>query len=294
LLMRSVSKLLLVLLLAATLSIPCSLGQLTPDAGAVNGNGYANQFFNLTWEFPKEWIVERKGESGDRETRLIRLLPGGLGENESVELDYAGVSPQYEENLSQRMEAQGWQPVEGHGYYSLGGGVPAQRYDYQSKESPVRYLTILAGPFHNCELSVHLSAASSERIRELVKAAFLGIKIRPDWPPGAEANLILPTSPGSPLVRVRVSQGVSHALLQNQVPPHYPDEARRTHIQGSVVMLAHIGMDGLMKDLYVEFGHPFLVPAAVEAVSQWRYRPYLLQGKPVELETQVTVNFKLQ
>jgi len=58
-------------------------------------------------------------------------------------------------------------------------------------------------------------------------------------------------------------------------------------------MLGHIGTDGAIKDLYVQEGDPLLVNSALESVSQWRYRPYLLNGKPVEVETQIIVSFEL-
>ena len=82
-------------------------------------------------------------------------------------------------------------------------------------------------------------------------------------------------------------------LLTGKVPPHYPPEARDARIQGSVVMTAVIDKQGNVANLQLISGHPTLAPAAIEAVKQWRYRPYLLNGQPVEVETQVTVNFTL-
>ena len=94
-------------------------------------------------------------------------------------------------------------------------------------------------------------------------------------------------------VRVRVSQGVSQGLLIHQVKPTYPPLARQARIQGSVVLQAVIAKDGSIQGLHVVSGHPMLTGAAVEAVKLWRYKPYFLNGEPVEVETVVTVNFTL-
>ena len=93
--------------------------------------------------------------------------------------------------------------------------------------------------------------------------------------------------------RVRVSQGVSQGLLIHQVKPTYPPLARQARIQGVVVLQAVIGKDGAIQNLKVVSGHPMLAPAALEAVKQWRYKPYYLNGEPVEVDTTINVNFTL-
>jgi protein TonB len=93
--------------------------------------------------------------------------------------------------------------------------------------------------------------------------------------------------------RIRVSQGVSQGNLINQVKPAYPAIAKNARIQGSVVLHAIISKQGSIENLRAVSGHPMLVPAAMEAVRQWRYKPYYLNGEPVEVETTVTVNFTL-
>ena len=93
--------------------------------------------------------------------------------------------------------------------------------------------------------------------------------------------------------RVRVSQGVSQGLLIRKVTPNYPPLARQARIQGQVVLQAEISKEGTIQNLQLISGHPMLAPAAIEAVKQWRYKPYLLNGEPVAVETQVVVNFSL-
>jgi periplasmic protein TonB len=93
--------------------------------------------------------------------------------------------------------------------------------------------------------------------------------------------------------RVRVSSGVSTGLLIRKVPPTYPPLARQARIQGVVVLQAQISKEGNIQNLQLISGHPMLAPAAIEAVKQWKYKPYLLNGEPVEVDTQVQVNFTL-
>jgi len=93
--------------------------------------------------------------------------------------------------------------------------------------------------------------------------------------------------------RVRVSQGVVSGLKVRDMKPNYPPLARQARIQGTVVLHAVIGKDGGIQNLTLISGHPMLAPAAIEAVKQWRYKPYLLNGEPVEVDTEVQVNFTL-
>jgi len=93
--------------------------------------------------------------------------------------------------------------------------------------------------------------------------------------------------------RVRVSQGVSQGLLVRKVQPAYPPLARQARIQGQVVLQAVISKDGSIEGLRLVSGHPMLAPAALDAVKQWKYKPYFLNGEPVEVETQITVIFSL-
>jgi protein TonB len=81
--------------------------------------------------------------------------------------------------------------------------------------------------------------------------------------------------------------------LINQVKPAYPQIAKNARIQGAVVLQAEISKQGTIENLRVISGHPMLVPSALDAVKQWRYKPYYLNGDPVAVETTITVNFTL-
>ena len=93
--------------------------------------------------------------------------------------------------------------------------------------------------------------------------------------------------------RVRISQGLTKGFLIQKIAPQYPPLALKAHIWGDVVLRAIISKDGEIKELTLVSGHPMLAPAAIDAVRQWRYRPYLLNGEPVEVDTTVTVMFQL-
>jgi len=94
--------------------------------------------------------------------------------------------------------------------------------------------------------------------------------------------------------RVRISQGVTQGMVLRRVQPSYPQMAKIARVQGAVVLAAIIGKDGTIQNLHVvSTASPLLNQAAIDAVKQWRYRPYILNGEPVEVDTTVTVNFTL-
>ncbi len=95
-----------------------------------------------------------------------------------------------------------------------------------------------------------------------------------------------------PMLVPRASRA-QESLLIRQIKPAYPPLAVQARIEGSVLIQAVIARDGTIQHLEVLNGHPLLVRAAVDAVRQWQYRPFLLDGEPVEVETQITVNFSL-
>jgi protein TonB len=103
----------------------------------------------------------------------------------------------------------------------------------------------------------------------------------------------LPAPPPTPSVPVFRPSRLLEGSLIRRVTPTYPPLARTARIQGPVVLFAVISKAGTIDNLRVISGHPMLVSAAIEAVSQWRYRPYILNNEPIEVETQITVNFLL-
>jgi TonB family protein len=134
--------------------------------------------------------------------------------------------------------------------------------------------------------------------------AFEGQTINIATPPDSSTNASAPPaeagpaqsgegSSGNPPQKLRVSSGVAEGLVLHKVNPIYPFEARQAHIQGEVILQATIGKDGLIHNLKAVTGHPVLVEAAKGAVEQWRYRPYVFNGNPVEVETTIKVVFHM-
>jgi TonB family protein len=120
-----------------------------------------------------------------------------------------------------------------------------------------------------------------------------GVKMSPDGT-GSVVNIILSdASPTSTPGRIRVGGNVAAVNLINKVQPVYPPLAKQARVQGTVSFTAVIGKDGSIQDLQLISGHPLLVQAAQDAVKQWIYKPTLLNGNPVEVTTQIDVNFTL-
>jgi TonB family protein len=97
----------------------------------------------------------------------------------------------------------------------------------------------------------------------------------------------------APQQTLRISQGVSQGLVIKRVQPAYPEQARQMRLEGKVELQANISKTGNITGVKQISGDATLGRAAIEAVRQWKYKPYYLSGEPVEIQTQITVNFKL-
>jgi protein TonB len=92
---------------------------------------------------------------------------------------------------------------------------------------------------------------------------------------------------------VRIASGAADGLLLKKVSPAYPIEAKLVRLEGTVVLRAVIDKTGEVSEVYAVSGPPLLESSAVEAVKQWQYKPYSLNGQPVDVETTVQVVFAL-
>jgi protein TonB len=106
-------------------------------------------------------------------------------------------------------------------------------------------------------------------------------------PPAPEVDKNVVSKP------IEISQGAELGKLTYRVEPVYPIFAIHNHVEGTVELRAIIGRDGTVREVQVLSGNAFLIPAARQAVLQWRFRPTLLNGKPVEVDTFFTVNFRI-
>jgi len=102
---------------------------------------------------------------------------------------------------------------------------------------------------------------------------------------------LLPASPALPKLNVPISQGVTGGVLLQKVQPVYPSEARQLHVKGTVVLAGTINERGQIEDVKLVSGSPLLAGAAMDAVRRWHYSPYLLNGKPVRKETEISITF---
>jgi periplasmic protein TonB len=160
---------------------------------------------------------------------------------------------------------------------------------------PFRETFVLSGPTivpKRIDLSsdapeIPVGAAPGEPAKSSLDA-LLGIVVQP---PAFETRAPRPPAPAP--AAIRVGSGVQSAKLIFGPKPAYPPLARTTRTQGTVKIQALIGRDGLIRNLQVVSGPPLLIAAAIEAVRQWRYQPTLLNAEPVEVITEIDVNFTL-
>jgi len=110
---------------------------------------------------------------------------------------------------------------------------------------------------------------------------------------GLLASAQAQTDPAERPKKLRISSGVAEGLKTYTVNPKYPKEAREKGIQGDVILQATIDTKGNITNLNAVQGDPILVEASIEAVKQWRYKPYVLNGEPVEVETTIKIQFHM-
>jgi len=167
--------------------------------------------------------------------------------------------------------------IAGHDFY---------RRDFEYRHG-IDHGALLCTAVKDYMLQWNITGWSKQAIETAVRTLNSMMPAPPTPPPDA------PTEPPKVPTQVRVAQGVSAGLLIKTVPPVYPPEARYAHIQGSVRLSAVINKNGDIVDLEVLDGPIELVVSAVNAVRKWKYRPYLLMGNPVEVQTEIAVNYKL-
>jgi protein TonB len=116
----------------------------------------------------------------------------------------------------------------------------------------------------------------------------------PSFPiPESGTRPVMPATPPPTVRREFRTSKMLQGSLMRKVEPKYPPLAIAARIHGSVVLAAVISKAGTIENLKLVSGHPMLVPAAINAVRQWQYQPYVLNGEVIEVETQITVNFIL-
>ena len=149
--------------------------------------------------------------------------------------------------------------------------------------------------FHNRHLRVEDRAIAGEmKIMHNGKVTVaLHLEAATVLDPSDEAVFTPPAGAVPAALRITVSGAISEGMLEYKVTPDYPSAARNAHVEGIVTLRGIIGKNGTIRTLKALGGPEILQGAAIQAVQQWRYRPYLLNGQPVEVQTTINVVFKL-
>jgi TonB family protein len=289
-----------------------------------------NEFLGFSYPIPEGWQINNETDNNNGEVKAVRFSEGGLI---LLMIDQHTGSPFYNRivlsaldgrNLS--VDTQGFvskfvrAQLGREGMELVRDPFPVDfvgkhffREDYkESSTGGAVYKAFVCTKFRGYFLGWTLATGSPPELDEAVKSlqriSFGEDEPRSTSETSASAGVVAGSHPvgviggviGSATrsnqvqpVRVRVSQGVSQGLMVTRVQSQYPDDARQARIQGSVVLKVEIDKSGNVEDLILVSGHPLLAPAAIEAVKQWKYKPYLLNGQPIAVETQVTVAFQL-
>lgn len=302
-----------------------------PEDGTIVNSIYANEFLGFSYPIPDGWEVNSEVGSTAPEVKAKRLSEGGLVllvvdqhkgrplRNRIVlsALDASGFKVDSEGFVTKFVRAQ----LGREGMELVRDTFPVNfvgkhffREDYkESSAGGALYKAFVCTKFRGYFLGWTLAAGSPEELEESANS-LQRISFREDQQASTSVAGVPPgTVPGDHSKstnygtiasatqqpnaerpqRVRVSEGVAQGLLIKRVQPEYPPLARVAGIQGNVVLKVLIGKDGRIKELTLVSGPPMLAPASVKAVEKWEYKPYLLNGEPVEVETRTTVVFQL-
>ena len=135
------------------------------------------------------------------------------------------------------------------------------------------------------------ASVSPESVIDSVPSAVDVSQIAASSPGPSALGSVLSASPALPKLGVPVSEGIAGGTLVHKVQPVYPLEARRLHLEGTVILDATITQEGQIENLKLVSGDPVLAKAATEAVTKWRYTPYLLNGRPIVKQTRINIKF---
>lgn len=285
------------------------------DQGTVTNNTYSNDCLGFSYPIPESWQInsdalgaplggaKHVGTSGllllivDQHTGMSvrnRIVVGAV-DAKGMTLDTAAfVNQSVSRQISNTNEAGTHQLVKAAFPVEL-AGQPFFRSDFKTITPDITlYKAVIGKKFRGFFLAWTVVSPSPQGLDQGV-ASLQHLVFQPDQP---NPSCLLGPDPAPPETalpeRVPVSQGVSLGLLIRKVQPHYPDDARQNRIQGTVVLKALIDAEGNVEQLDLVSGHPMLAPAAINAVKKWKYKPYLLDGKAVKVETQILVIFALQ
>jgi TonB family protein len=292
-----------------------SVEHAAPPLGAFKDDLYSNEFFDVAYPLSRDWVREtevmRKRVSADGQSPGIYVLLAAVHipqQTAPLEADSSFVlsalesanrsCEQYLQSLGNALHSRKEAQQKGTATPLTIAGRDFYRIDFEFRESPSRR-TFLCTQSKNYLLQwniVGLSKGTVESSVSTLNAIHAG---QSQTPPAERSGMDAPSNSAGDMqskpqvVRVRVAAGVTQGLILKKVPPVYPQQAKYAHIQGSVRMSAIISKNGDVVDLEILDGPIELAVSAVNAVRQWKYRPYVLNGEPVEVGTEITVNYVL-
>ena len=279
-----------------------------PPAGSFREGTYTNEYFALSYPVAGDWVrvteitrsrLESKdGSSAAKVLLSLVHIPQDLTElraDSSFALVAVPRSAQTAtENCKQYLDALASALLANKSAKQKGeireyavAGREFSRADFEYRTGYSNQATICSADNHYL-LLWEIEGLS----RKGVDLASSTINAIVPWPPPAKPATLEPSAANAPK-QVRVAQGVSAGLLIKKVQAVYPPLARSERIQGTVRMRAVIGKTGDIEDLELIDGPIELAVSAVTAVRQWKYRPYLLNGEPVRVLSEIVVNYAL-
>jgi len=228
-----------------------------------------------------DWHYGSAAVPGRRIVTLRFRLPGNSRSN-------AGASPgtqaqQFTLGLLSRIEIEGLSEQDKQ---RLIGRLPIRVGDPLTVESMSEIKSVVARTDEH--LVVSIQRGREETSNETALRIYLKDNMAAHEPPTVKLD---PVSPQAK--QIRVGSGVMRMKRLESPPPKYPPLARQAKVTGTVKLSVLLGADGAVQRLEVVDGHPLLIPAALDAVKDWKYEPTLLNGEPVEVRTEVDINFTL-
>lgn len=287
-----------------------------PSLGTFKGGVYSNVFFDFEYPLSRDWVLET--QAMQKKVSAVGQSPGMYVLLASVHIpqqtapleadsffvlsafDGAGHNcEQYLQGLADMFHSRKEAKLKGSITPATITGRDFYRADFDFAESP-NHRTFLCTQSKNFLLQWNIVGLSKGAVESTIST--LNALHSPQSPTltpavpsqnAASSSAIAATQSKPQVDRVRVAAGVSQGLILKKVEPVYPQQAKYARIQGAVVMSAIINKNGDIVDLEVLEGPIELVVSAVNAVRQRKYRPYVLNGEPVEVMTQITVKYTL-
>ncbi len=285
-----------------------------PPLGTFKDEAYSNDFLDIQYPLSRDWVREteimRKKAAADAQppgtyvllaavhipqhtapleadsSFVLSALDGGPGSRESCD--------KYIQALGAGIHSSKQGKQKGDVSKSTISGRDFYRADFEFN-SEARHRAFICTQSKGYLLQWNIVGLSKNAIDAAASTLnLIQSTTPPNSAPSASDAALKPALNGPALPsRVRVSQGVTTGMVVKKVQPIYPEQARQARIQGTVRMSAIISKAGEVVDIEVIEGPIELVVSAVNAVRQWKYRPYLIKGEPVEVDTQLTVNYTL-